>query len=54
MTACPETISQQDTALTIIETLQASGLRNVMVYDDLGQLRIQAFGDAAARVVLDH
>ena len=43
---------QQDSAITVVERLQASGVRNVMVYDELGELRIQAFGEAAARVVL--
>ncbi len=43
---------QQEIALTIVGTLQASGLRNVMVYDDLGELRIQAFGEGAPQVVL--
>ncbi len=43
---------QEAVALTIVESLQNAGLRNVMIYDDLGELRIQALGDTGARVVL--
>lgn len=43
---------QESVALTIVEGIQATGLRNVMVYDDLGELRIQALGESGARVVL--
>ena len=38
-------------ATDLVETLRESGVRDVMIYDDDGLLRIQALGDQPPRML---